>query len=166
MTVFRVHCYPPSAILVETLFASQEPLETVTDMNPYPQAAEAVDGHLSKSIDTLTATTRDGFNRVENQMREMATKDAVNAQVARLDTRVDHAESQAELKFKSVEETMNQGFKTIEERDKARDEAAAKRDEDRDKKFARRMTWTLTGVSLAFGFYTTFIAPFLQHLLK
>lgn len=129
-------------------------------MNPsYPPAAEAVDSHLSKSIDTLTDTTRDGFNRVESQMREMATKDAVNAQVARLDLRVDHTESKMATGFAAVETKMTDGFQSIQDRDEKRDEAAAARDEERDKKFARRMTWTLTGVGLAVAAYSTFVVP-------
>lgn len=147
-------------------FTFQEQFDDVSDMNPYPPAAEAVDSHLSKSIDTLTATTRDGFNRVEHQMREMATKDAVDAQVQRLDLRVDNTDNRMESGFKAMESKVAEGFALVAARDEQRDNAAQKRDSDRDAKFARRMTWTLTCVGLAFGFYTTFIAPFIQHLLK
>lgn len=107
-------------------------------MNPsYPSAAEAVDSHLSKAIDNLAATTNTGIDRIERRIDNMATKDALQAQVARLDLRVDH-----------VETKIDAGFKANEARDAKRDQAAKERDEARDRKFAQRMTWTLAVAGL------------------
>ena len=126
----------------------------MTHMNPYPEAAEVADSHLSKAVDTLTATTREGFRDVKDQLQWMATKDAVHAQVARLDNRVDHTNERMDTRFEVVEKKLVSGFSELKARDSERDAAATKRDEERDKKFARRMTWTLTVVGLAFTAFT------------
>lgn len=95
-------------------------------------------------------------------MGEMATKDAVEAHVARLDQRDDHLEVRMDAGFSSVKSEMSAGFAAITARDAARDEAAQKRDDRRDAKFARRMGWTLTATGLAFAGWSTFIAPLFQ----
>lgn len=120
-------------------------------MNHYSPASEAVDNHLSDAIKDLKGSTVRGLDRVERRMDDLASKDAVEAQIARLDTRVDHAEKIFESGLKSVQLKMEEGFSAIEVRDKARDDVAEKRDLARDHKFARRMGWTLTGVGLAFA---------------
>ena len=129
----------------------------MTDMNPYPAAAEAVDSHLSKAIDKLDETTSQGFTRIEAQMRDMATKDAVNAHVARLDLRVDHAEKYMESGMQKLEKEMALGFADLRARDVERDDAAEKRDADRDKKFSRRMTWTISIFGLGWAITQFFI---------
>lgn len=119
-------------------------------MNPYPEASEAVDKHLSKAIESLETTTKDGFRRVEGQMQNMATKDAVNAQVARLDLRVDHVAERTDAGLAAVEEKMVAGFSNLEARDAKRDQEARDRDEDRDKKVTRRVGWLFAAAGLGF----------------
>lgn len=130
-------------------------------MNPYPPASEAVDTHLSKAIDTLQRSTEQGIGRIETRIGEMATKDAVEAHVARLDQRDDHIELRMTAGFDSVKSEMSAGFGAITARDAERDKAAEKRDEARDSKFARRMTWTLTGMGLVWGVIQFFITLYL-----
>ena len=144
-------------------------------MNPsYPPAAEIADGHLSKAIDTLQRGVEQGFVRIESRIGESATKDAVEAHVARLDQRDDHIESRMDAGFDAVKKEMSTGFAGVaardaerdlaqEKREIARDTAAKERDEARDKKFAQRMTWTLTIVGIAFTAFQIFIAPLLQQ---
>lgn len=117
-------------------------------MNPYPQASEAVDQHLSKAIESLETTTKDGFRRVEGQMRDMATKDAVNAQVARLDLRVDHVREKLDTGLETIEKEMLIGFAELRERDSERDAQFKAREDDRDKKYSRRVGWTITAVGV------------------
>lgn len=117
-------------------------------MNPYPTASEAVDTHLSKSIETLTNTTRDGFNRVESQMRDMATKDSVNAQVARLDLRVDHVNEKVDSGFAEVKLDMAKGFADLKQRDLDRDDQFRAREDERDKRYSRRVGWTISAVAV------------------
>lgn len=123
-------------------------------MNPYPPAAEAVDGHLAKSIDTLTDTTRDGFNRVEAQMRDMASKDSVNAQVARLDTRIDHIDEKVEDGFAQIKKDMQVGFAELKARDSERDDQFKAREDERDKKYSRRVGWTISAVAIGVSILT------------
>lgn len=141
---------------------------------PYPPASEVADSHLSKAIDALQRSTEQGIGRIENRMGEMATKDAVEAHVARLDQRDDHLESRMQTGFESVKSKMTEGFASVasrdaerdaaaEKRETARDNAAKDRDEDRDKRFARRMTWTLTVVGIAWTIMQFFIAPLIQR---
>lgn len=120
----------------------------MNDMNPYPQAAEAVDQHLSKAIESLETTTKDGFRRVEGQMRDMATKDAVNAQVARLDLRVDHANDKMNTGFSKFEKEMTAGFAELKARDAQRDQEFRDREDARDQKYSRRVGWTITSVGV------------------
>lgn len=132
-------------------------------MNPYPPAAEAVDSHLSKAIETLQRSTEQGIGRIESRMGEMATKDAVEAHVARLDQRDDHLELRMDAGFASVKADMSAGFAAISTRDAERDRAAEKRDAARDSKFARRMTWTLTIIGLIWGVTQFILAPIIQR---
>lgn len=133
-------------------------------MNPsYPPAAEAVDSHLSKAIDSLQRSTEQGIGRIESRMGEMATKDAVEAHVARLDQRDDHLDSKMVAGFESVKSSMTAGFASVAARDAERDAAAEKRDANRDAKFARRMTWTISCVALAFTAFQLFILPLFQN---
>lgn len=60
---------------------------------PYPPAAEAVDNHLSSSIDALRSTTENGFSRVDSTLKELVTKGEFNATVQRLDAKDDHLEA-------------------------------------------------------------------------
>lgn len=130
----------------------------MTDVNPsYPPVSEAVDNQLSKQIDTLNTTTDNGFRELNRKMESMATKDLLAAQVARLDTRVDHTDSRVESGLKDVQLRMDESFKAVtenfkavEEREAARDKAAIERDNQRDAKFARRMTWTISIVGVGF----------------
>lgn len=139
-------------------------------MNPYPPAAEAVDTHLSKSIENLQRATEQGIGRIETRMGEMATKEAVAAHVARLDQRDDHLESRMMTGLDSVKSEMTAGFASVaardaerdaatEKREIARDQAAKERDEERDKKFTRRMTWTLTTVGILVSVIQFVLAP-------
>lgn len=139
-------------------------------MNAYPLASEAVDTHLSKSIDGLQRSTEQGLDRIERRIDNMATKDAVEAHVARLDQRDDHLESRMITGFDSVKSEMTAGFASVaardaerdaatEKREIARDQAAKDRDEERDKKFTRRMTWTLTAVGILISVIQFVLAP-------
>lgn len=112
-------------------------------MPPYPPASEAVDQQLSKAIGSLETTTKDGFRRVEGQMRDMATKDAVNAQVARLDLRVDHVSERVDIGIAALEKEMAVGFSELRARDAERDKDFDKREERRSSK----QRWVL-GVGL------------------
>lgn len=132
-------------------------------MNPYPATAEAVDNHLSNAIKGLEKTTEKGFDRVERRLESTASKDAVEAQITRLDLRIDHSNENTAERLKSLDLKMDSGFQAIEERDAKRDAAAEKRDDERDKKFSRRMTWTLTVVGLSFTAFQLFIAPLIER---
>lgn len=67
----------------------------MTELNaPYSTpAAEAVDNHLSSSIDALRSTTEAGFSRVDSTMKELVTRGEFNATVQRLDAKDEHLES-------------------------------------------------------------------------
>ena len=120
----------------------------MNEMNPYPPASEAVDAHLSKAIDSLEQTTRDGFRDVKGQLSVMATKDSVDAQVARLDLRVDHVTERVDGGLEAVEKEMSAGFARLEARDAQRDKEFRDREDERDKKYARRVGWTITSVGV------------------
>jgi len=126
-------------------------------MNPYPQASEVADSHLSSAISSLDATTREGFRDVKNQMLGMATKDAVEAQVARLDLRVDHANEKMDTAFSKVEKEMAAGFAELRARDAQRDQEFKDREDVRDQKYSRRVGWTITAVGVGVS-VVTFIA--------
>ena len=123
-------------------------------MNPYPPASEAVDNHLSKAIDSLELTTRDGFRDVKTQLSGMATKDAVEAQVARLDMRVDHVTERLDAGLGSLSKEMTAGFARLEARDSQRDADFRDREDERDKKYSRRVGWTISVVAIGVSIVT------------
>lgn len=142
-------------------------------MNPYPEASKVADDSLKDTINTLQRFMEQSTGRIETRIGEMATKDAVEAHVARLDQRDDHLETRMVSGFDKVTSEMASGFASVatrdaerdnaqEKREIARDTAAKERDELRDKKFSQRMTWTLTIVGIAFTAFQVFIAPLLQ----
>lgn len=131
-------------------------------MSPYSESSEAVDNHLSLQITELRQDMRDGFKRQDDKWDQVVLKGEFNATVQRLDAKDQHLESKMDTSFSQLEAKLNAGFATIAGRDADRDRAAEKRDEERDKKFARRMTWTLTVVGLAWTVAQFFIAPLLQ----
>lgn len=132
-------------------------------MNPYPPASEAVDTHLSKSIENLQRATEQGIGRIETRMGEMATKEAVAAHVARLDQRDDHLESRMMTGFDSVKSDMTIQFAAVATRDAERDVAAEKRENQRQNSTNRRMTWMFAGLGLLLTVWSTFIAPLFQQ---
>lgn len=132
-------------------------------MNPYPPASEIADSHLSKAIDTLQRSTEQGFGRIESRIGEMATKDAVEAHVARLDQRDDHLELRMDAGFASVKSEMTAGFNGITTRDEKRDQAAKDRDAKRDQTFSRRMTWTISIMALVWGVVQFVLAPLVNQ---
>lgn len=117
-------------------------------MNAYPVTSEAVDNHLKEAITALDTTTREGFRDVKDQMRGMATKDAVEAHVARLDLRVDHTNEKMETGFEKFEKEMAKGFAELKARDAKRDEDFRSREDARDLKYSRRVGWTITAVGV------------------
>lgn len=124
----------------------------MNDMNQtYPPTAEAVDNHLSKSIDKLDQTTNDGFKRIEAQMREMATKDAVEAHVARLDLRVDHTNEKMDSGFEKFEKEMAKGFADLKARDLKRDAEFKEREDKRSSKQRWVLGYGLTGAGVVSG---------------
>lgn len=131
-------------------------------MNPPSTQVDAMDNYLSGSIEGLRGSMEKGFERVERQIGEMASKDLLRAEVERLNQRDNHLESRMEAGFSEVKAEMSAGFAAITARDAERDTESAKRDAIRDAKFARRMTWTLTAVGLAFAAWSTFIQPLFQ----
>lgn len=132
-------------------------------MNPPSTQADNMDNYLSGSIEGLRGSMEKGFERVERQIGEMASKDLLRAEVERLNQRDDHLESKMDAGFAEIKAEMSAGFAAITVRDTQRDAAAKDRDDKRDAKFARRMTWTLTIVGLTFGVWSTFIAPLFQQ---
>ena len=118
-----------------------------------------MDNYLSQSIEGLRGSMEKGFDRVERRIETMVSREVLTAEVSRLDQRDDHLESTMEAGFKEVESKMEAGFSEMRSRDTERDKAAEARDAKRDATFARRMTWTLTGVGLVVAAWTTFIAP-------
>lgn len=122
-------------------------------MNAYPTAAEAVDSHLSSSIDSLRSSMETGFDRLERRMDNLVLKDTFQAEVLRLDQADKHLEEKLDGAFALLKTEMESGFADIEARDAKRDKQAEKRDEERDRKFARRMTWTISVVGLAFAVF-------------
>lgn len=126
-------------------------------------SSEQLDGFLSGSIEGLRGSMEKGFERVERQIGGMATKDVLRAEVERLNQRDDHLETRMDAGFAEIKSRVDAGFMAISTRDAERDRAAEARDSARDAKFARRLTWTLTGVGLAFAAWTTFVVPLLEH---
>lgn len=121
----------------------------MTDMNPsYPVTSEAVDNHLKDAITALDTTTREGFRDVKDQMRGMATKDAVDAHVLRLDLRVDHTNEKMDTGFEKFEKEMAKGFAELQARDAKRDKQFKDREDARDTKYSRRVGWTITAVGV------------------
>ena len=116
----------------------------------YPPAAEAVDTHLSQSLESLRSSMENGFTRIEGQMRDLVLKDTFRSEVSRLDQADRNLEQKLDGAFNVLESKMESGFAAIEVRDEKRDKEAAARDAERDSKFARRMGWTLTCVGLGF----------------
>lgn len=146
-----------SAKLVKTFPASQEPLE-LTDMNPaYPPTSEAVDNHLKEAITSLDTTTREGFRDVKSQIRDMATKDAVEAHVARLDREIYHTNEKMDTGFEKFEKEMARGFAELQVRDAARDQQFKDREDERDKKYSRRVGLTITSVGVGVSFVSLVI---------
>lgn len=132
-------------------------------MNPSSTQADAMDSYLSGSIEGLRNSMEKGFDRVERRIDTMVSKDVLTAEVERLNQRDDHLESKMEAGFAEIKAEVSSGFSAIATRDVERDAAAEKRDAARDAKFARRMTWTLTVVGLAFTAFQVFVAPLLQR---
>lgn len=110
-----------------------------------------MDNYLSQSIEGLRGSMEKGFDRVERRIETMVSREVLTAEVSRLDQRDNHLESTMEAGFKEVESKMEAGFSELKARDAKRDAT-----------FARRMTWTLTGVGLVVAAWTTFIAPLFQ----
>lgn len=132
-------------------------------MNPTSTQADAMDNYLSGSIEGLRNSMEKGFDRVERRIDTMVSKDVLTAEVERLNQRDDHLESKMETGFAEIKAEVSAGFTAIASRDVERDTAAKERDDKRDAKFARRMTWTLTAVGLAFTAFQIFIAPLFQQ---
>ena len=128
-------------------------------MNPTSTQADAMDNYLSGSIEGLRNSMEKGFDRVERRIDTMVSKDVLTAEVERLNQRDDHLESKMEAGFAEIKAEVSSGFSAIATRDVERDAAAKERDDKRDAKFARRMTWTLTVVGLAFTAFQIFVAP-------
>ena len=131
-------------------------------MNPRSTQVDSMDNHLSGSIEGLRNSMEKGFDRVERRIDTMVSKDVLTAEVERLNQRDDHLESKMEAGFAEVKASMAEGFSEIAARDVGRDVAAKERDDKRDSKFARRMTWTLTVVGLAFTVFQVFVAPLIH----
>lgn len=117
-------------------------------MNAYPPAAEVVDAHLSQSLEGMRASMEKGFDRVERRIDEMATKEAVNAHIKRLDERDNSIENKVDNGFREVRDEMKAGFTSIEKRDIERDRAALAKDEIRDKNVKQRVTWLIAGAGI------------------
>lgn len=128
-------------------------------MNPTSTQADAMDNYLSGSIEGLRNSMEKGFDRVERRIDTMVSKDVLTAEVERLNQRDDHLESKMEAGFAEIKAEVSSGFSAIATRDVERDAAAKERDDKRDAKFARRMTWTLAVVGLAFTAFQIFVAP-------
>lgn len=131
-------------------------------MTPTSTQADSMDSYLSGSIEGLRNSMEKGFDRVERRIDTMVSKDVLTAEVERLNQRDDHLESKMEAGFAEIKAEVSAGFTAIATRDVERDAAAKDRDDKRDAKFARRMTWTLTAVGLAFTAFQIFIAPLFQ----
>lgn len=121
-----------------------------------------MDNHLSLQVTELWQDMRDGFKRQDDKWDQVVLKGEFNATIQRLDAKDQHLDSKMDTSFSQLEAKLNAGFATIAGRDADRDRAAEKRDEERDKKFARRMTWTLTVVGLAWTVAQFFVAPLIQ----
>lgn len=130
-------------------------------MNVSSTPPDAMDNYLSGSIEGLRNSMEKGFDRVERRIDTMVSKDVLTAEVERLNQRDDHLESRLEAGFREIKAEVSAGFAAISARDAERDLVAKRRDEKRDARFARRMTWTLTVVGLAFAAWTTFVVPLL-----
>lgn len=132
-------------------------------MNPTSTQADAMDNYLSGSIEGLRNSMEKGFDRVERRIDTMVSKDVLTAEVERLNQRDDHLESKMEAGFAEIKAEVSAGFTAIATRDVERDAAAKDRDDKRDGKFARRMTWTLTAVGLAFTAFQVLVVPLLNR---
>lgn len=127
----------------------------MTDMNPsYPVTSEAVDNHLKEAITALDTTTREGFRDVKDQMRGMATKDAVEAHVTRLDREIFHTNEKMDTGFEKFEKEMAKGFADLKARDLKRDAEFKEREDARDTKYSRRVGWTITSVGVGVSVVT------------
>lgn len=126
----------------------------MTDMTAYPPTSEAVDNHLSAAITSLDTTTREGFRDVKDQMRGMATKDAVEAHVTRLDREIFHTNEKMDTGFEKFEKEMAKGFADLKARDLKRDAEFKEREDARDAKYSRRVGWTITSVGVGVSLVT------------
>lgn len=80
---------------------------------PYPPAAEAVDNHLSSSIDALRSTTEGGFSRVDSTLKELVTRGEFNATIQRLDAKDEHLESRVSSVSDQLTQRIDSGLTTL-----------------------------------------------------
>lgn len=80
---------------------------------PYPQASEAVDNHLSASIEALRATTESGFSRVDSTMKELVTRGEFNATVQRLDAKDEHLEARITTSNDQLSQRIDSGLSSV-----------------------------------------------------
>ena len=131
-------------------------------MSTNHSVGDSMDNYLSQSIEGLRGSMESGFERVERRMDSMVSRDAFNAEVARLNQRDDHLEERFSSGLEELEVRVDSGFAGIERRELQREERARARDEARDVRFARRMTWSLAVVGLLWTVAQFFVAPLLR----
>lgn len=111
-------------------------------MNPKSDEASTaamIEG-LRSSMETGFSRTEKSFDRLENRIETMVTKDTFKAEVSRLDQKDTHLEEQMKDGFTEVKSDMASGFAALRDRDK-----------ERDHKFNVRTGWLLTGAGVVSG---------------
>lgn len=80
---------------------------------PYPPASEAVDQHLSSSIDALRTTTESGFSRVDSSIRELVTRGEFSATIQRLDARDDQIDNRVTAVSEHLTQKIDTGITSV-----------------------------------------------------
>lgn len=125
--------------------------------SPYPSASEAVDNHLSASIDALRSTTESGFSRVDSTMKELVTRGEFNATVQRLDAKDEHLEGRMTMAHEQLAQRIDTGLDSLGTNVKA--QFAERRAED-DKR-SRKNQWVLGTVFVVAGLAWQVVSRFL-----
>lgn len=124
---------------------------------PYPPASEAVDQHLSSSIDALRATTESGFTRVDSSIRELVTRGEFSATIQRLDARDDQIDTRVTTVNEHLTQKMDSGLSSVKS-DMATQFTALRTEDD---KRTTKTRWLLGTIVVAAGLAWQIVSRFL-----
>jgi di/tripeptidase len=124
---------------------------------PYPPASEAVDQHLSSSIDALRTTTEAGFSRVDSSIRELVTRGEFSATIQRLDARDDQIDTRVTTVSEHLTQKMDSGLSSVKS-DMATQFTALRTEDD---KRTTKTRWLLGTIVVAAGLAWQIVSRFL-----